>query len=69
MQADLLANYKKPARDRIQVSFEYIEFKLGPLRFKKVMTRRHTCCSTVNSMHAGDTGRLAVIRHQHAGTG
>ncbi len=36
MKADLLANYEKPQRDRINVAFEWIKFMLGPLSFKKV---------------------------------
>ncbi len=42
LQADLLANYKQTAKDRILVSFEYIEFKLGPLRFKQVIILCHS---------------------------
>ena len=36
VKADLLANYDKPQRDRINVDFEWIRFMLGPLSFKKV---------------------------------
>ena len=36
VKADLLANYDKPQRDRINVAFEWIRFMLGPLSFKKV---------------------------------
>ena len=36
VKADLLANYEKPQRDRINVAFEWIKFMLGPLSFKKV---------------------------------
>ena len=36
VKADLLANYDKPQRDRINVAFEWIKFMLGPLSFKKV---------------------------------
>ncbi|BDA42824.1 hypothetical protein COCOBI_03-7170 [Coccomyxa sp. Obi] len=35
VKADLLANYKQPARDRIDVAFEYIHWQLGPLQFKQ----------------------------------
>ena len=36
VKADLLANYKEPAPDRIDVTFEYINWQLGPLQFKQV---------------------------------
>lgn len=38
VKADLLANYKQPAHDRIDVAFEYINWQLGPLQFKQVPT-------------------------------
>ncbi|CAL5219426.1 g1255 [Coccomyxa viridis] len=40
VKADLLANYEKPQRDRINVAFEWIKFMLGPLSFKKEFTNR-----------------------------
>ena len=36
VKADLLANYERPQKDRINVAFEWIRFMLGPLSFKKV---------------------------------
>ena len=38
VKADLLANYKKTARDNINVDFVYIRFMLGPFTFKQVWT-------------------------------
>ncbi|KAK9909381.1 hypothetical protein WJX75_001353 [Coccomyxa subellipsoidea] len=35
VQADLLANFKQPARDRILVAFEYIDWQLGPFKFRQ----------------------------------
>lgn len=37
LKADLLANYKMAAPDRINVTFEYIDWQLGPLHFKQVI--------------------------------
>ena len=45
VKADLLANYDKPQRDRINVAFEWIRFMLGPLSFKKVRTWDTSLCS------------------------
>lgn len=36
VKADLLANYERPQKDRINVAFEWIKFMLGPLSFKMV---------------------------------
>ena len=45
VKADLLANYDKPQRDRINVAFEWIRFMLGPLSFQKV---RHMASLSVS---------------------
>jgi hypothetical protein len=39
VQADLLANFKQPARDRILVAFEYIDWQLGPFKFRQASTQ------------------------------
>ena len=43
VKADLLANYERPQRDRINVAFEWIRSMLGPLSFKKVRHCSQSC--------------------------
>ena len=48
VKADLLASYRKTARDNIDVSFVYINFMLGPLSYKQV----HCACTLRTRMRA-----------------